>query len=97
MQLTEKRQARRGLPLKQDDDEREGSRRLHPAVKRLVILWDLPLADAGFADEQNEGVRLGELLDELLSPRAAGAQIRGRKEDTGRRVLALDRGLDPLR
>ena len=33
-----------------------GRLRLHPAVERLVIFGHLPFADAGFADEQNEGV-----------------------------------------
>ena len=75
MQLAQKRQSGRGLPLEQDDDEREGPPRLHPAVERLVIFGNLPFADAGFADEQNEGVRLGDLLGELRGPGAAGAQV----------------------
>jgi hypothetical protein len=73
VQLPQEWQPRRGLPVEQDDDEREGPPRLDPAVERLVIFWDLPLADAGAADEQNEGVRFGELLGELVSPGAAGA------------------------
>jgi hypothetical protein len=97
VQLSQERQSRRFLHVDQDDDKREGLPRLHPAIECLVILWDLPLADAGLADEQNEGVRFGELPGKLVSPRAAGAQVRVRKENAGRRVLALNRGLDPLR
>ena len=77
--------------------EREPPPRLHPAVERLVIFGDLPLADACFADEQNESVRLGQFLGELRGPGAAGAQARRREEHAERRVLALDGALEPLR
>src|SRR5271166_5154932 len=97
MQLAQERQPGRGLPFDEDDDEREGPPRLHPAVERLVIFGDLPLADAIGPNEQNEGVRLGELLSELVGPGAAGAQVRRREEDLKRRVLALDGALQPRR
>jgi hypothetical protein len=96
VQLAQKRQSGRGLPLDEDDDEQEGSPRLHPAVERLVIFGNLPFADAGFAEEQNEGVRRGQCLGKLRGPGAAGAQARRREEYAGRRVLALDGGLEPL-
>ena len=80
MQLAQEWEARRDLPFEQDDDEREGPARLHPAVERLVRLWDSPLADAGFADEENEGVRFGQLLGELISPRAAARRFVGAKK-----------------
>ena len=96
MQLPQERQTGRGLPVEQDDDEREGAPRLHPPVERLVIFGDLPLADAMFADEQKEGVRLSEFLRELIRPGAAGAQVRRGEKDACRRVLAREGGLEPL-
>ena len=55
--------------------------RLHPAVERLVIFGNLPFADAGFAEEQNGGVRLSQFLSKLRGPAAAGAQGRRSEED----------------
>jgi hypothetical protein len=49
--------------------------------KLIVIFGSLPFADAGFAQEQNEGVRLGQFLGKLSGPGAAGAQARRREED----------------
>ena len=54
MQLTQERQAGRGLPFEQHHDDRE-IRRLDPPVERLGIFQKLPVADAPFAHQQNEG------------------------------------------
>jgi hypothetical protein len=97
VQLPQKRQARRTLSFEQHHDERECSARLDPSVERLVIFGNLPLADAGRADEQNEGGCFGDFLSQLRGPRSAGAQVRGREEQARRGVLVLDRGLQPLR
>ena len=97
MQLPQERQAGRGLPFEQDDDEREIGRRLHPFVERLVIFEHLPSVRRPFADEQNESGRLGDFLGELGRPGAAGPQVRGREEYARGGILALDGGLEPLR
>ena len=54
MQLAQERQAGRGLPLEQHDDERERRLCLRPAVERLGIFGKLPIAKAPFAHQQNE-------------------------------------------
>ena len=97
VQLAQERQTGRDLPFNQNDDEREGPPGLHPTAERLEIFGDLPIADAAFADEQNEGGRPSEFLGELIGPGPAGAHVRGREEDAQRRVLALDRALQSRR
>ena len=92
VQLAQKRQARRDLPLEQNDDQRERPPRLHPALERLVVFGNLPLADAVFADKQNEGVRRGQFLGELRGPGTAGAQVHGREEDPIMLQIAFHRG-----
>ena len=63
MQLAQERQTRRGLAFKQHQDDREIGR-LHPLVERLVVFKHLPVADALLANQQDEGVRLRDLLGE---------------------------------
>jgi hypothetical protein len=53
MQLTQERQAGRGLPFEQYQDNRE-IRGLDSPVERLGIFQKLPVADAPFAYQQNE-------------------------------------------
>jgi hypothetical protein len=57
MQLTQERQAGRGLPFKQHQDDWKIGR-LDPSVERLGIFRKLPFADAPFAHQQNENGRL---------------------------------------
>jgi hypothetical protein len=96
VQLAQERQAGRGLPLEQHDDERERRLRLRPAVERLVVFRRLPFADSGVADEQNEGCRLRDRVGKLSGPGTASAQTRRREEDGQRWVFALDGGDEPL-
>ena len=46
---------------------------------------------------RTKAVCFGDFLRQLRGPRSAGAQVRGREEQARRGVLALDRGLQPLR
>jgi hypothetical protein len=59
MHSPKERQAGRGLPFKQDHDQREAGGRPDPSVERLVVFQHLPVADA-LADQQDEGGRLGD-------------------------------------
>ena len=61
-----------------------------------MVFRYLPFADAGRADEQNETGGFGDLVSELRRPGASSAQVRGREEDAGLRILALDGVLEPL-
>ena len=97
VQAADEGQARHRLAFEQHHDQRKVGRRLHPAVERLVIFGHLPLPDAGFADQQNESVRVGDLLGELRRPRAAGAQMCRREEDARCGIFALDGGFEPFR
>ena len=59
------------LLFQQHDDEREIGRLLlprRPLIERLVIFEFLPIADAFFADQQYESVRLRNFVGELLRP-----------------------------
>ena len=63
MQSAQERQAGRGLPFEQHQDDGE-IRELYPLVERLVVFKHLPIADTLLAHQQDEGVRLRDLLGE---------------------------------
>ena len=93
MQLPQERQAGRGLPFEQHHNKRKIGR-LHPLVERLIVFEYLPIAEAPLADQQNESRCIGDFLGKLGRPETARRQVCGCKENTRRRVLALDRGLE---
>ena len=95
MQAAQEGQTRRGLTLKQHEDDREIGR-LYPLVECLVVLKHLPIANTLLANQQHEGVCLRDLLGERFRPESSRAQTRRREEYAGVPILALKRGLEPL-
>jgi hypothetical protein len=63
MQAAQEGQTRRGLAFRQHQDDGE-IRELHPLVERLVVLKHLPIAGPPFAYQQDESVRLRDLIGE---------------------------------
>ena len=63
MQAAQERQTRRGLPFEQHQNDGEISE-LYPLVECLVVFKLLPVADTLLAHQQDEGVRLRDLLGE---------------------------------
>ena len=63
MQAAQEGQTGRGLAFKQHQDDGE-IRGLYPLVERLVVFKHLPIADTPLANQQDEGVRLRDLLGE---------------------------------
>jgi len=63
VQAAQKGQTRRGLPFKQHQNDGEISE-LYPLFERLVVFKFLPVANTLLADQQDEGVRLRDLLGE---------------------------------
>ena len=61
MQATQERQTGRGLPFEQHQDDGE-IRGLYPFVECLVVFKHLPIADTALANQQDEHVRLRDLL-----------------------------------
>ena len=97
MQPPQKRQPRRRLPFKQDHNQREARRRLGPFFERFVVFKDLPITDAVRAHEEDEGVRVGNLLRKLCRPRAAQLQMRRCEEDVRAGVLSFNGELEAFR
>src|SRR5262249_8910068 len=95
MQATEEGQTRRGLSFKQHQDDGE-IRGFYPLVERLVVFKHLPIANTPLAHQQDEGVRLRDLIGERFRPEAPRAQTRRREEHANVRILSLKRGLQPL-
>jgi hypothetical protein len=73
MQLPQEQQPWRGLALEQNEDHGKIVF-LHTAVERLVVLDDLPRADALFANEQDKGRCLGDRAGKLRQPQATRPQ-----------------------
>ena len=63
MQAAQEGQTRRGLSFEQHQDDGE-IRKLYPLIERLVVFKHLPIADTLFAHQEDEGVRLHDLLGE---------------------------------
>jgi hypothetical protein len=63
MEAAQEGQTRRGLAFKQHQDDGE-IRKLYPLVERLVVFKQLPIADTPLANQQDEGVRLRDLIGE---------------------------------
>ena len=61
VELTQKWQTRRGLPLEQHHNDWE-IRRFRALVERLIIFEDLPRAQTLLSDQQHKGCGLSDLL-----------------------------------
>ena len=84
------------MAVEQHQHHRE-FRRSHVLVVGLVKFERLPGAEALLADQQHEGVGLVDPLGKRRLPVAPRPQARRIEEDARTRILAFDRGLEPLR
>jgi hypothetical protein len=95
MQLVQERQARRGLVLFQQQDDRI-VRLLHAAAERFVVLDVLPMADALLTDQQHKRGGLGDFLREFRQPKPTSLQTFRRKENVGAGILLSQRRFQRL-